>query len=512
MVGRYVIDERVGRGGFGDVWAARQRGHAGFERRVALKVVRPDVSGEGLSALLAEGRLLALLHHPNIVAVLDVDESDGAVCIAMELLEGESLAALMRGLGPLPAAVVIEVMERAARALDYAHHLTGPGGPLQIVHRDVSPQNLFVTTNGAVKLLDFGIARSAQTPSMTSSGLVRGKPGYMSPEQASGDPIDARSDLYALGVVAWEALTGERLFRGENELKTLLLAQRAVVPPLPQTVPPPLRAIVQGLLARDPRDRFARGDDVADALVDAADALGLPRGPAILADLLRDFEEIPDDERKTEVVAAPQSRASAAAPRAPARGRAARVAAVLVAVVVVVGVVVAGASALRAPVETPEPVPLAPAGAPPSVTRTLLPPRTQTPSPSSSPPSSAPPSSSSTPPPSSAATGSPRPKPALAPPTSTATSTSTSTRPPTAPPTSTLAAPVGEGFLRVPVEDPFVQVEVDGAVVGASPLWRHALPAGPHVVVLRDPERGAVVRRQEIDVSPGSVVVVSPGQ
>jgi TolB-like protein/tRNA A-37 threonylcarbamoyl transferase component Bud32 len=276
--GRYQLVEKLGEGGMAVVYRALLHGAEGFERQVVLKRILPELSRDPrfTDMLLAEAKLCARMHHPGIVQVNDVGEIDGQYFVAMELVDGFDLAMLLKrcyDLGrPMPPGLAAWIGAELGRALGYAHALTGDDKrPLDVVHRDVSPSNIMVTTTGAVKLLDFGIAKMKHqiADERTRTGTLKGKIGYMSPEQADGESIDRRSDLFSLGIVLWEALTLERLFRGSDDFETLRRVREAKVAPpssLKPEVPPELDAVLGKLLSRAKEDRYPTGEEVAAAL------------------------------------------------------------------------------------------------------------------------------------------------------------------------------------------------------------------------------------------------------
>jgi serine/threonine protein kinase len=276
--GRYRLRERLGVGGMAVVYRASIEGPEGFSRFVVVKRMLPTLSRDPNFArmMVSEARLSALLHHPAIVQVQDFGEVSGEYFIAMELVDGYDLLTVLNHCARknqfLPIGVAVHVCHEIASALAYAHALTDDAGkPLQIVHRDVSPSNIMVAKLGQVKLLDFGIAKAASSvrDEQTRTGTLKGKISYMSPEQAEGDNVDHRADLFALGIVLWESLTRQRLFRGEDDLRTLRLVREAKIDPpssLRPEVDAELDAVVLKMLARRFEDRFASADEVAAAL------------------------------------------------------------------------------------------------------------------------------------------------------------------------------------------------------------------------------------------------------
>jgi serine/threonine protein kinase len=282
IFGKYQIVRRIAVGGMGEIYLARQTGLPGFERMVILKSLLPDLAAEEsfVEQFLDEARVAATLNHPNVVAIYEVGQWEGIYYIAMEYISGRNLNEMRRGsLPPPPVEVVLSIIRDAARGLDHAHHATDVhGAPLNIVHRDVSPQNIMVRQDGVTKVVDFGIARANNREGRTATGMVKGKLAYMAPEQLSGKPVDARTDQFALGAVLWELLTGARLFRGENDLETSLKVLTNVIPtPSSQlpSLPRAVDALVMRMLDRDPDKRYPRLAAVADDL----ERLAMTYGP-----------------------------------------------------------------------------------------------------------------------------------------------------------------------------------------------------------------------------------------
>jgi serine/threonine-protein kinase len=280
--GRYWLLDEIGAGGMAVVSRALIEGPLGFSRALCIKRIRPALSREPwfIHSLASEARLSALLFHPNIVQVHDFGDVDGEYYIAMELVEGLDLLGVLRcashGGVPLPVGVVCYLVAEVARALGYAHTLTdGDGRPRGIIHRDVTPSNIMITPLGAVKLLDFGIARAAAhiRDHETRSGALHGKVNYLSPEQVNGRPATPQSDLFSLGVVFHELLTLRRLFAGKNDLQVLQAVCAGEVP-APSSLRPDVPRAVDGvllrLLDRDPARRFASGEELACALLPLA--------------------------------------------------------------------------------------------------------------------------------------------------------------------------------------------------------------------------------------------------
>ncbi|MEQ8275249.1 MAG: protein kinase [Deltaproteobacteria bacterium] len=221
-IGAYTLLSRLGRGGMGEVWSAVYSGRAGFEKVVALKLVRaPRMTSQTAVMFIDEARATSALSHPSIVRTIDLGREGEWIYIAMELVDGLPLNRLLGQLvdaeEAMSPAVVAHIGLRLAAGLDYAHAFPSDDGrPLQLVHRDVSPHNILVDRTGVVRLTDFGIARTAIQSHVTASGVLRGKPGYFSPEQATGAPLDQKSDVFSASIVLFECATGTRLFQGRD--------------------------------------------------------------------------------------------------------------------------------------------------------------------------------------------------------------------------------------------------------------------------------------------------------
>jgi serine/threonine protein kinase len=263
-------------GGMGEIFLARQSGVAGFDRLVILKTLLPELAEQPgfVDQFLDEARVAATLNHPNIVNIYEVGEWGGLYVIAMEYIKGDNLgrlmAAISRANDKMPHRVAARIVMDASSALDHAHFaLDANGKPLGIVHRDIGLQNIMVRTDGVTKVVDFGIARAANRSTRTRTGLIKGKLQYMSPEQVSGGELDGRSDEFSLGVVLWEMITGQRLFKADNEFQTMqkLLTEPIPVPSsLEPTLDLDLEKIVMRMLQREREKRYQRCVDVTEAL------------------------------------------------------------------------------------------------------------------------------------------------------------------------------------------------------------------------------------------------------
>lgn len=281
--GRYTLFDFVGRGGMAEIFLARVTTDLGGSRLFVVKEILPEFSENARFAdmLIHEAKLAARLTHANIVTVFDLGRENGRLYIAMEYVEGFDLGALLRRCTkskiPLPLELALNIVISTLRGIDYAHRrVDDDGRPFGIVHRDVSPSNVLVSFGGDVKVCDFGIAHAndAMAPDNTAHALdedaIKGKAGYMSPEQALGKPIDARADVFATGIVLWELLSGRKLYKGDGGRTQLLeQARRAEVPPLvPKGLPQEARlfGIVDKALAKNPDDRFASAQAMLMAL------------------------------------------------------------------------------------------------------------------------------------------------------------------------------------------------------------------------------------------------------
>ncbi len=279
IIGRYAIYDEIAAGGMATVHLGRMLGPVGFARTVAIKRLYPMFAKdpEFVSMFLDEARLAARIRHPNVVPTLDIVARGGELFLVMEYIEGSSLSFLARTLrerrDAIPPAIASGVMIGVLEGLHAAHEATSERGePLGIVHRDVSPQNVLVGTDGISRLVDFGIAKAAGRLQTTREGQVKGKIAYMSPEQLQGRAVDRRSDVYSSAVVLWEILAGRRLFDGDNDMATMAhVLERKVEPPshFSPTVPVELDGVVMRGLARNARERFSSAREMAVAVEQA---------------------------------------------------------------------------------------------------------------------------------------------------------------------------------------------------------------------------------------------------
>ncbi|HYV50042.1 MAG TPA: serine/threonine-protein kinase [Myxococcaceae bacterium] len=326
----YMLEKLLGAGGMGEVYLARRVVESGAVQwttadLAAIKVVRRDVAaifGEDVKTFADEARLHWHLNHPNVVPVRGVTEADGTLYVLMEYLEGYDLRLLLKVGTQLSEGAVCNILAQVADALDYVHRATDESGkPLHIVHRDVSPSNIRVTASGVVKLMDFGLAQhDADWRERTRSSWsgFKGKPMYLSPEQIDRQPLDGRADLFALGCILVECLSGRRLFDGDQEaliLHAILTVTPEEVEKALQGVPEGLKAICHKLLAHDREERYRTGREVAEALRSWAfdekrytlDSRTLAREVAELVRLEDEEDALPPLERQSEQSSPPRA-------------------------------------------------------------------------------------------------------------------------------------------------------------------------------------------------------------
>lgn len=326
IFGKYQLIERINVGGMAEVYKARLCGAEGFARLVAIKRILPEVAVDEdfVRMFIDEAKIAVLLSHPNIAQIYDLGREGESWFIALEYVSGRDLRAVLERLRRqgrnLPPRLAAFIVARVAEGLDYAHRRKDPHGhDLQLVHRDISPPNVLVSFDGEVKIVDFGIAKAATKAQKTQAGILKGKFGYMSPEQVRGVPVDRRSDLFATGTLLFELLTGERLFTGKSDYEVLEKVRRARVP-LPvlaqKQVPPELEAVLLKALEREPDDRYQWASELAADLNAWLAALQDPTSADELGSFLREhFLEILEHEKNSALT----SPSADAAPRIVAR-------------------------------------------------------------------------------------------------------------------------------------------------------------------------------------------------
>lgn len=348
---RYELLVKIASGGMATVYVGRVSSAVGFSRLVAIKRAHAHLLEEASfgKMLIAEAKLASRIHHPNVVAVQNVEEVEGEILLVMDYVEGASLAELVAvghegsDAPPISAQVVARVILDACAGLNAAHELTDDDGrPLGIVHRDVTPHNILVGVDGVARLTDFGIAKSSgqtQSGARTSTGGLKGKVSYMAPEYVESGRLDARSDVFSLGVVAWEAFTRQRLFRGETEIESLKLVLACDVPRASTMAPwlgTSLDQVLARALTRDPNGRYSTASELAEALevvaraddllakhADVAAFVKSAAGPALVdrRHLIqrRDATEDPIPREATPEVAAREAATASLAPRVTTR-------------------------------------------------------------------------------------------------------------------------------------------------------------------------------------------------
>lgn len=278
-VGNYELIHRIAVGGMGEIFYGKIAGIEGFEKEVAIKKMLPHLSADRsfIDMMVKEAKLTVLLNHPNIVQVYDLAKQGEEYYIAMEYVPGITIGTILESAfkekKKLPPEVVVHIVSHTLRGLSYAHNLTTSSGePIGILHRDITPQNILVTRRGYVKIADFGIAKAVNEISTTSPGMIKGKLGYIAPEQLEGREPDQRVDLFCAGILLWEMLTVRRLFKGSSEVDTFRLISEAQVPALSgfrTDVKPELEAVIRRSLDKNPDARYLRAEAFISALAQA---------------------------------------------------------------------------------------------------------------------------------------------------------------------------------------------------------------------------------------------------
>ncbi|MBC8132674.1 MAG: protein kinase [Deltaproteobacteria bacterium] len=295
---RYRITERVASGGMAEVFRGVAESLHGFRKNIAIKRILPALTQNKkfVAMFLDEARLSLSLQHANIVQVFDIGHSEDTYFIVMEYVDGVDLKALIewrRRIGKrLPIAASLYIVNEICKGLAYAHEMVNPetGRPLGIVHRDISPPNVLISKQGEVKVVDFGLAKATSQLETTEPGVVKGKMSYLSPEAARGDEVDNRADIFAVGILLYELLTGKRLFYGETDYQTVELVRNAKVPPIKAQNPEveqELEVTVRKALAKRKEDRYQTATDLQDALAQYSYSRGLKVISRDIADLTR---------------------------------------------------------------------------------------------------------------------------------------------------------------------------------------------------------------------------------
>lgn len=306
--GKYTLIAKLATGGMAEIFLARLLGAAGFEKLVCIKRILPHLAADTTftSMFLAEASIVAQISHPNVCQVFELGELDGRYYIAMEYLEGMPFAGLRSNhLHPTPTdpRLVAGLVMQACEGLHHAHNLKrSDGSPLHVVHRDVTTNNLFVTSDGVAKVLDFGIAKCQDAPVKTSTGVVKGTHSYLAPEQLRGQPLDRRVDVFAMGIVTWELLARRSLFKRDTDFLTYEAILLEPIPALTEVrpdTPPALSAVIARALSRKPDQRHPTTRALGEAIGEAVAPLGGALTPAAIArELERAFETTLREQRR----------------------------------------------------------------------------------------------------------------------------------------------------------------------------------------------------------------------
>ncbi len=319
--GKYLLVDRIARGGMAELFRGKIIGSKGFEKLVAIKKILPHLADqeEFVQAFIDEARLAAFLNHQNIVQIYDFGEMAGTYYLAMEYLSGRPLRALRTALKDesgsskkLPLEIAVFIVAEVCAGLHYAHNLKDfSGEALNIIHRDINPQNVFITFDGQVKIIDFGIARATSHDTTTYVGSLKGKLSYMAPEQASGLEVDNRSDIFSAGIILYELVTGQRLYTGDSQQILVKSAQanfvsvRTLQPDLPQ----PLLAVLDKALAKDPQFRYQSAEEMRADLEQCLQEWSVQVSSHELASCIREFftDEVAEEEEAIRLAATIES-------------------------------------------------------------------------------------------------------------------------------------------------------------------------------------------------------------
>jgi len=523
-LGRYDLCAVLATGGMATVYLAVARGAGGFEKCFAVKCIHPHLAAEQefVEMFLDEARIASLIQHPNVCSVLDFGESGGTFFLTMEYLMGESLDRVLQRLERISPAVraarvpplAARIIADACEGLHAAHELRDPEGTrLNVVHRDVSPQNLFLSYDGTVRVVDFGVASASCRVHHTEPGFVKGKFAYMAPEQMRGATVDRRADVWSLGVVLWEMIAGRSLFRRANPNDTILAAVRAPIPSLSSVVPgvsPGLAAIVDRALRRAPEERYETARALGQALcswlsvqdrpIAAGDIAELvveifPRGPELKRQMLCDALSASSAPAVVDSTPPESSAPRSALESMPAERRGPGwLATALSAVAFAAGCAALAVGIARDPAIADVGLP-APAFAPAQSLSARAAPAVPMPTPQPAPGKTLSPSAPEWAP--GAAEISPLP-----------TAEPSSLTPPETPAPSEERrerrraewAPTGSGLVSIATAGGWAEVYLRGQYLGLTP-GRFSLPAGRHMITLR-PGDGSDSRRVRVNVRP----------
>lgn len=301
-IGPYLLTRKIAQGGMAELYLADYLREDGFRKTVAIKKVLPHLADnrDFIDMFIREARLAALLQHPNVVQIADFGKIQNAYFIAMEYVNGKNLAEIMGELKKgLPVDMAIFLILKISSGLHYSHSRKDDktGKPLNIIHRDISPQNILISMNGEVKLSDFGISKATSEPSLTQAGVIKGKLSYLSPEQALGQETTHQVDIYALGLVFYEILSGSRLYRFSNDIEAIRTIPKMTIPPIitrRPDIPQGLNDIVMGCLEKSTSKRFQTAQELNDQLLKLKNHLGITYDASDLAMFMRTNFEKPE--------------------------------------------------------------------------------------------------------------------------------------------------------------------------------------------------------------------------
>ena len=299
-IGPYLLTQKIAQGGMAELYLADYLREDGFRKTVAVKKVLPHLADnrDFIDMFIREARLAALLQHPNVVQIADFGKIQNAYFIAMEYVNGKNLAEIMGFLKKgLPVDMAVFLILQISNGLQYSHARKDDktGQPLNIIHRDISPQNILISLNGEVKLSDFGISKATSEPSLTQAGVIKGKLSYLSPEQAMGQNVSHQIDIYALGLVFYEILSGSRLYRFANDIEAIRTIPQMTIPPIitkRPDIPQGLNDIVMKCLEKSTVTRYQSAQELHDALLSLKNHLGITYDASDLALFMRaNFEK-----------------------------------------------------------------------------------------------------------------------------------------------------------------------------------------------------------------------------
>lgn len=301
-IGPYLLTRKIAQGGMAELYLADYLREDGFRKTVAVKKVLPHLADnrDFIDMFIREARLAALLQHPNVVQIADFGKIQNAYFIAMEYVNGKNLAEIMGFLKKgLPVDMAVFLILKISNGLQYSHSRKDDktGMPLNIVHRDISPQNILISLNGEVKLSDFGISKATSEPSLTQAGVIKGKLSYLSPEQAMGLAVNHQIDIYALGLVFYEILSGKRLYRFSNDIEAIRTIPKMTIPPIitkRPDIPQGLNDIVMKCLEKSTTQRYQTAQEMQDELVKLKNHLGITYDASDLALFMRSNFEKPE--------------------------------------------------------------------------------------------------------------------------------------------------------------------------------------------------------------------------